>query len=144
MAAVPENDILTRLNDINNAIVLILGDLREDNVPFDDVHRKILEVRVMIQHIIDGHNDEHRDILDHMIDAVAAAELAINPRDPRLNRSENDAIMALSEVIHLINDIRSQHVGGYRKRKRRTYRKRRTQRKRKHRTHRKRTHRNHK
>jgi hypothetical protein len=139
MAAAPENDILTRLNDIENAIMPILEDLRGDNVPFDDVHRGIIEVRGMIQHIIDG-QDEHQDILDHMIRAVAAAELAVNPRDPRLDRSENDAIMALSEVIHLINDIRSQHVGGYRKRKRRTYRKRRTQRKR----NRRRTHRNRK
>jgi hypothetical protein len=139
MAAAPENDILTRLNDIENAIMPILEDLREDNVPFDDVHREIDEVRVMIQHIINGHN-EHQDILVHMIRAVDAAELAVNPRDPRLDRSENDAIMALSEVVHLITDIRSQHVGGYRKRKRRTYRKRRTQRKR----NRRRTHRNRK
>jgi hypothetical protein len=136
MAAAPENDILTRLNDIENAIMPILEDLREDNVPFDDVHREIDEVRVMIQHIIDG-QDEHQVILGDMIDAVAAAELAVNPR---LDRSENDAIMALNDVIALMEDLRSQHVGGYRKRKRRTHRKRRTQRKR----NRRRTHRNRK
>jgi len=140
MAAAPENDILTRLNDIENAIIPILENLRADIVRFDDVHRGIIEVRGMIQHIIDGHNDEHLVILNHMIDAADAAELSVNPQDPRLGREENGAIIGLSEVIHLINDIRSQHVGGYRKRKRRTYRKRRTQRKR----NRRRTHRNRK
>jgi hypothetical protein len=141
MAAAPENDILNHLSDIENAIMPILENLLRENVPFDDVRREIDEVRVMIQNIIDdGHNDEHRDILDRMIEAVAAAELAVNPQDPRLNRSENDAIIALNEVIHLMEDLRSQHVGGYRKRKRRTHRKHRTQRRR----NRRRTHRNRK
>lgn len=143
MAAAPENDILTRLNDIENAIIPILEDLREDNVPFEDVRGGIMEVHGMIQHIIDDH-DEHQDILDHMIRAVDAAELAVNPRDGRHDRSENDAIIALSEVIDLINDLRSQHVGGYRKRKCRTHRRRRTQRKRNRKRNRKRTHRNRK
>lgn len=141
MAAAPENDILNHLSNIENAIIPILEDLREDDVPWGGIRGGILEVRGMIQHIIDdGHNDEHLVILNHMIDAADAAELSVNPQDPRLGREENGAIIGLSEVIHLINDIRSQHVGGYRKRKRRTHRKRRTQRK----HNRKRTHRNRK
>lgn len=126
MAAAPENDILNELRNIENAIIPILENLHEVNVPFDDVRREIDEVRVMIQDIID-HNDEHRVILDGMMAAIVAAALAVNPQ---FDRSENDAIIALQGVIDLINDLRSQHVGGYRKRKRRTYRKHRTQRKR--------------
>ena len=141
MAAAPENDILPRLKIIEDNIELIRNVLNRGNVLWANLQSDINEVRDMIQLIIDDHNDdEHRVILEEMNDAVAqAAEFAF-PLDARVEPDPREIHEALDLAVDRMNVLRSQHVGGYRKRKRRTHRKRRTQRK----HNRKRTHRNRK
>jgi len=141
MAAAPENDILTSLKIIEDNIELIRNVINRGNILWANLQSDINEVHDMIQRIIDDdRNHMYRDILEEMNFAVAEAAASAFPIDARIQPDERDISEALDRAIALMNDIRSRHVGGYRKRKRRTYRKRRTQRKR----NRRRTHRNRK
>lgn len=142
MAAAPENDILTSLKIIEDNIELIRNVINRGNILWANLQSDINEVHDMIQLIIDDdRNHMYRDILEEMNFAIAEAAASAFPIDARIQPDERDISEALDRAIALMNDIRSQHVGGYRKRKcKHRKRKHRTQRKR----NRRRTHRNRK